>query len=82
MKKLRKQIVAKHILVPQHTKISEKEKKEVFEKYSVSLKQLPKILIDDPAIEKLNVKAGDIIKITRKSPTAGEAIFYRGVTNV
>lgn len=82
MRRLRKQIVSKHILVPQHIKISEKEKKKLFEKYGVSLKELPKILIDDPAIAKLNVKPGDVIKVIRKSPTAGEAVFYRGVTNV
>jgi len=78
----RKQIVEKHVLVPKHIKISEKEKEEVLKEYNITLKELPKILKDDPAIEKLNVKAGDVIKVIRKSPTAGESVFYRGVTNV
>ena len=42
---------------------------------------LPKIRKDDPAIAKLNADANDVIKILRKSPTAGEAVFYRGVAN-
>jgi len=82
MKRARKQIVSKHILIPKHTKLGEKEKKDLLKKYNISLKELPKILKDDPAIASLNVKPGDVIKVIRKSPTAGEAIFYRGVTNV
>lgn len=65
--------------MPEHTKLSEKEKKEVFERYKLSLKELPKITINDPALMSLKVKEGDVIKITRKSHTAGESIFYRGV---
>jgi len=74
--------VAKHILVPKHKKLSQKEKKELFEKFNISLKELPKILANDSAIESLNVKEGDIIKVIRDSPTAGKTIFYRGVVNV
>ena len=74
--------IRKHHLVPEHTKLNDKEKKELLEKYHVSLKELPKISKKDPAIDHLNVKEGDVIKIIRKSQTAGEAIFYRGVINV
>lgn len=74
--------VRKHILVPEHLKLNEKEKKELLEKYCVSLKELPKIKKNDPSIEHLDVKEGDMIKIIRKSPTAGESIFYRGVIDV
>lgn len=73
--------VSKHVLVPKHTKISEKEKKELLERYSTTLKDIPRILKTDPAIQELDVKEGDIIKIVRKSPTAGETIFYRRVVN-
>ncbi len=78
-KKKKKLNVKNHVLIPKHEKLSEKEKKALLEKYNVSLTELPKIIKEDPAIEKLNVKEGDIIKITRKSETAGKAIFYRGV---
>ena len=71
----------KHILVPVHKKISEKEKAELLKKYNITLKELPKILINDSAISDLDAKEGDVIKITRKSHTAGEIAYYRGVTS-
>ena len=74
--------IDKHILIPKHVKLGEKEKEKLLEQYNVSLKELPRILKTDPAIASLNAKPGDIIKIIRQSPTAGEAIFYRVVTNV
>ena len=77
----KKLIVSKHVLVPKHIKLTEKEKKELLEKYNITLRELPKILKKDPAIRHLNLKQGDIIKIIRKSQTAGEAIFYRGVVS-
>ena len=73
--------VSKHVLVPKHVKLNDKEKKELFEKYVADLRDLPRVYNDDPAIQKLGVKEGDVIKITRKSPTAGEALFYRRVVN-
>ena len=75
----KKIVIKKHILMPRHEKLSEKEKKELFEKYNISLRELPKIKKDDPAVFSLNVKVGDIIKITRPSPTSGETVFYRGI---
>ena len=73
--------VSKHVLVPKHVKLNEKEKKELFEKYVADLRDLPKVFKDDAAIQALDVKEGDIIKIFRTSPTAGEAIFYRRVVS-
>ncbi len=72
--------VTKHILVPKHSKISERELKELLEKYSLTtFKELPKILVSDPALEDLNVKEGDVIKVSRNSSTAGEIVFYRRI---
>ena len=74
--------VDKHILTPKHIKISEKEKILLLEKYQVTSKELPKVFKTDAAIKDLDAKIGDVIKILRKSPTAGESIFYRVVTDV
>jgi DNA-directed RNA polymerase subunit H len=73
--------VKDHTLVPKHTKVSEKEKKELLEKYSTTLREFPKILITDPAIEELSVKEGDLVRIERQSATAGQTLFYRRVVN-
>tara|TARA_Y100000310_G_scaffold336368_1_gene420682 strand:- start:1231 stop:1476 length:246 start_codon:yes stop_codon:yes gene_type:complete len=74
--------IDKHILIPKHVKVSDKEKSQILKKYNSDLKDFPRVVKTDAAVEKLGVKAGDIIKITRSSPTAGEAIFYRVVSNV
>ncbi len=72
-------LVVEHILVPIHTKLSEKEAQELLKFHNITIKELPKIYIDDPAIRHLDVKENDIIKIVRDSPTSGKSVFYRGV---
>ena len=71
--------ISGHILIPKHTKLSEKDKKGLFEKYKITFKELPKISPNDPAINDLELKQGDVIKIERKSQTAGNTVFYRSV---
>jgi DNA-directed RNA polymerase subunit H len=68
-----------HVLVPKHEILSEKEAEELLRRYKIKPYHLPKIKDTDPAVKALNAKPGDIIKITRKSPTAGEAVYYRFV---
>jgi DNA-directed RNA polymerase subunit H len=68
-----------NILVPKHEVLTTEEANRVLEFYGVTKSELPKIKKTDPAIKKLGVKVGDIIKITRKSPTAGKALYYRVV---
>jgi len=57
--------------------LSEKEKKELLEKYDIRPDQLPRILATDPAVLSTGARPGQIIKITRKSPTAKYATAYR-----
>ena len=71
--------VSKHIFVPRHSKLSEAEKEKILQHYKVTVKELPKILKDDAALNKLDVKVGDIIKIERDSKTAGSSVYYRVV---
>ena len=70
-----------HELVPKHEKLEDDEKQQLLERYSVSLLELPKIGKKDAGIKHLDVKVGDVIKITRKSRTAGNAVYYRVVVN-
>ena len=66
-----------HKLVPIHEIISEKEQKELMEKYKITPDQLPKILNTDPVSVFIGAKPGQIVKIIRKSHTAREAVAYR-----
>jgi DNA-directed RNA polymerase subunit H (RpoH/RPB5) len=71
--------ISKHKIVPQHVILNEKEKKELLEKYNITLNQLPRILTSDPMVQKLDAQIGDVIKITRISQTAGNIQYYRVV---
>jgi DNA-directed RNA polymerase I, II, and III subunit RPABC1 len=73
--------VTRHELVPKHEVISdEAEIEELVTQLQVKHKgQLPVILKLDPVSRYLGVKAGQIMKITRSSPSAGETVFYRVV---
>jgi len=64
-------------LVPKHEILDEEEKRKFIEKYGVSEKQIPKIKSTDPAVKILGAKKGDLIRIIRKSQTAGEYIYFR-----
>ncbi len=69
-------------MVPKHEILTEREKKEVMEKFGVNEKQLPKIPASDPVIALIGANPGNLIKITRKSETSGEAVYYRLVVKV
>jgi len=71
--------IMKHELVPRHIILSEKESKELLEKYNIKPDQLPKILHTDPAVVAIGAKPGQIVKIIRKSKTAKYAVAYRFV---
>lgn len=72
---------SKHVFVPKHIKLTEKEVEELLLRFNVSRKQLPKISREDPVISEMDLKRGDIIKIVRKSDTMKEAFYYRVVVD-
>jgi DNA-directed RNA polymerase subunit H len=69
--------ILNHVLVPKHEIVSEAEKRSLLESLKVTEDKLPKILSSDPATKSIGAKLGDVIKITRNSPTANEALYYR-----
>lgn len=71
----------RHQLVPEHRKLSDKEKQELFSKHNIDFFQLPKIMITDAALKGLQVKLQDVICISRKSPITGVVHYYRGVVD-
>ena len=71
-----------HILVSEHHLLSEEEAGVVLSQLKVERDKLPKIKMGDPAIQYLasihgDIKEGSVIRIIRKSETAGEFIAYR-----
>ena len=71
--------ILKHELVPEHVILEEKEKKELLEKLKITTINLPKTLTNDPVVKTIGAKEGDVLKIIRKSPSAGTSIYYRTV---
>lgn len=68
-----------HKLVPKHEILNEDDVKKLLSEYLIEKEQLPKIRISDPAAIAIKAKIGDVIQITRQSPTSGKALFYRMV---
>jgi DNA-directed RNA polymerase subunit H len=71
--------VLDHEMVPKHEILTQQEKKEILEKFGVEKEQLPVILESDPVAKAIGAKAGDVLRIIRKSQTAGETVYYRTV---
>ncbi|AFD00881.1 DNA-directed RNA polymerase, subunit H [Methanocella conradii HZ254] len=69
--------VLEHELVPDHILLTEEETQEVLKKYGITRGQLPKIKASDVVVKQIGAKPGDVIKIIRKSLTAGRAVAYR-----
>ncbi|MDI3544566.1 MAG: DNA-directed polymerase subunit [Candidatus Woesearchaeota archaeon] len=73
--------VKRHILYFKHEILNNEEANELLERYKITKKKLPSIKKSDPGLSGLNAKVGDIVRIRRKSPTAGESFYYRVVVN-
>ena len=71
--------IFEHALVPFHEILTEKEKNQLLAQFKVKPYQMPQVKSGDPAVKAIGAKPGDILKITRKSVTAGEHITYRYV---
>jgi DNA-directed RNA polymerase subunit H len=69
--------IANHYLVPKHEIVPEDRIEEILKKYGTNVSNLPRVLRDDPAIVEIGAKKGDVVKITRSSQTAGQAIYFR-----
>jgi DNA-directed RNA polymerase subunit H len=79
VEKKKELVITDHIYQPKHEIVPRKEAEEVLKRYNTKPSQLPYILMEDKGLEGLDVRPGDIIKITRRSPTAGESVYYRYV---
>ena len=72
--------ILSHNYNPKFELLSADEIPKLFEDLKISSGlELPKINSNDPVSKLFNAKPNDVFKITRKSYTAGESIFYRVV---
>ena len=68
----------KHILVPPHQKVPKEEETALLKQLYAKKSQFPLIRFhEDPIARMLGLLPGDIVKITRPSPTAGVYVFHR-----
>ena len=71
-----------HVLVPKHTIVPPEEVNGILEKWNMTTKlQMPMVRYHvDPIVRILGGVIGDVIEITRPSPTSGAYTFYRVVS--
>ena len=74
--------VLNHVLVPEHKLLTKAEAEQVLSKYSISIEELPKIRRSDACVRSMELRVGEIprgsiIKIVRRSDTAGISYAYR-----
>ena len=73
--------IFEHIFVPKHEIITAEEREKVLSEYRVQPYQLPRLKTSDPAAKAIDAKPGDIVKVTRESPTAGKYLSYHYVVD-
>jgi DNA-directed RNA polymerase subunit H (RpoH/RPB5) len=71
--------IFEHSLVPKHEILTAEERDQLLAQYKVKPYQIPQITSTDPAVKAIGAKPGDILRIIRKSSTAGEHVTYRYV---
>ena len=70
-------VVIDHYLVPQHILLSPEEKENYLTIFNHQIRDMKKILLNDPIAKFYGAKVGDMFKIIRPSITAGKDIDYR-----
>ena len=71
--------ITRHELVPKHILLSEEEKLVLLDRYRLKETQLPRMQAQDPVAKYFGLKKGQVVKIIRKSETAGRYASYRWV---
>ena len=71
--------IFEHALVPRHEILTEQEQNQLLAQYKVKPYQMPQVKSTDPAVKAIGAKPGNVLRVIRRSSTAGEHIAYRYV---
>lgn len=71
--------ITRHELVPEHTPLSEAEVVELLKAHSLEKQMLPRMLTTDPVAIYFGLDKGRVVRISRKSESAGKYVTYRQV---
>lgn len=71
--------ITKHYLVPKHELLSPADRAAVIKTYRTNPKHFPLMSVDDPVARYFGATPGQMFRITRPSPTAGQYTLYRVV---
>lgn len=69
--------ILKHELVPYFKVLSIEEVEKLLTTYNIKKGDLPKMLVTDPVSRAIGTREGDVMKIIRRSRTAGESVAFR-----
>ena len=70
--------ILNHKMVPPHKVLSQSEKEDIYKKYYITTdKELPEISRFDPVALAMGIRPGELVEITRSSPTAITTKYYR-----
>jgi DNA-directed RNA polymerase subunit H len=72
----------RHVMMPKHEVLPEKKAEELLERFNITRAQLPIIFFEDPALNGLEAKSGDVIKVTREGSVIGTSFAYRVVSTL
>lgn len=71
--------ITHHELVPEHTPLEPDEAKNVLDAHCLQISMLPRMLSTDPIALYFGLDRGRVVRIKRKSETAGVYVAYRQV---
>ena len=66
-------------MIPKHELLTKEEVTQVLARQDATPAQLPYILNTDPIAKEVGARPGDLVRITRRSETAGSSTYYRYV---
>jgi DNA-directed RNA polymerase subunit H len=71
--------VSTHFLIPKHELLTKEEATQVLAAFNATASQFPYVLATDPVVKEIGARPGDLVRVTRKSETAGSSVYYRYV---